>query len=256
MARSDILLRAPGALIGRIAARGALKQLPAAVCVSLARRALSASSPARAAAPVAHLGPFGLKNDYKNMARSNMEKPWRTELNPAWLLERAARIYPTNSAVIHEGREYNYKEMNERVLKFAAALKSMGLKKGDKVIFICPNTPSILEGHFAVPLAGGVIVTVNTRLKPEEIGYIVQHAEARFAIIDKDSAGLKDSMLKEWGVEKVIVDSDTGKPGCEYQDMLDKAEKRTWWSFEPLESEEELMSICYTSGTTGNPKGE
>lgn len=59
---------------------------------------------------VAELGPFGLKNDYTRMANSNRNKPWRTELNPAWVLERAARIWPNNTAVIHEGRSYTYKE--------------------------------------------------------------------------------------------------------------------------------------------------
>ena len=78
----------------------------------------------------------------------------------------------------------------------------------------------------------------------------MQHSGARFAILDKESAHLKDAMLNDWGVEKVIVDSDTGKPGCEFQDMLEKAEPKTWWDFEPLESEEELISLCYTSGTT------
>lgn len=132
----------------------------------------------------------------------------------------------------------------------------MGLKKGERVLFVCPNTPSILEGHFAVPLAGGVIVCVNTRLKPEEIGYIVQHCGARFAVLDKESASLKESMLSEWGVEKVIIDQDSGKVAeCEFSAMLDKAPKRTWWDFEPLEDEDEMIAICYTSGTTGNPKG-
>ena len=120
----------------------------------------------------------------------------------------------------------------------------MGLKKGDRVIFICPNSPAILEGHFAVPLAGGVIVTVNTRLKPEEIGYIVQHSGARFAIVDRELGHLKEAMLGEWGVEKVIVDQDTGKVGCEFQDMLDKAEPKTWYDFDMVEDEDELMSIC------------
>ncbi|KAI9023982.1 AMP-dependent synthetase and ligase [Hyaloraphidium curvatum] len=283
MATAKVLVANRSALLGRagnavasVSVNGALERFRTALLVTgtqavAASRDVTASptrirssarrfSVSRAvrqaeAAKVAELGPFGLKNDYSQIPQSLQSKPYRTELNPAWLLERAARIWPTNLAVVHEGRSYNYKEMNERVLRFASALRAMGLRKGDRVAYVCPNTPSILEGHFAVPLAGGVIICVNTRLKSEEISYIIKHSGARFAVVDKDLAHLKEEM-NEWGVERVIIDGDTGIVGQdEYATVLSEAEPRTWWSFDVLENEDELISLCYTSGTTGPPKG-
>ncbi|KXS09379.1 AMP-dependent synthetase and ligase [Gonapodya prolifera JEL478] len=178
-------------------------------------------------------------------------------MTPIHFLERTARIWPTKLAVVHGDRRYDYKEMDRRVRHFASALLDAGLKPGDRVAFICPNTPSILEGHFAVPLAGGVLICVNTRLKNPEVEYILKHAGARFAIIDRDSTHLA-SVATAAGVERVIIDHDTGSvETSDFEKWIEASPMRHWWSYPGwnLKDENDLMSICYTSGTTGNPKG-
>ncbi|KAJ3326117.1 hypothetical protein HDU93_002543, partial [Gonapodya sp. JEL0774] len=178
-------------------------------------------------------------------------KPWRTELTPIHFLERTARIWPTKLAVIHGDRRYDYAEMDRRVRHFASALIDAGLKPGDRVAFICPNTPSILEGHFAVPLAGGVLICVNTRLKNAEVAYIIKHSGARFAIIDRDSETFAPACL-ESGVERVIVDHDTGDAATsDFEKWIFASKEKHWWGYPGwnIKDEEDLI------GTTGNPKG-
>jgi fatty-acyl-CoA synthase len=85
----------------------------------------------------------------------------RTELNPLTFLERSVLLYPDKVAVVQEDRRYTYREFGERVNRLASALRSAGLQKGDRVAFICPNSPALLEGHYGVPAAGGVFVAIN-----------------------------------------------------------------------------------------------
>ena len=92
------------------------------------------------------------------------EKAYRTELTPVSFLRRSAAVFPDRVAVVQEDRRYTYREFDERVNRLASALRAAGLEKGDRVAFLCLNTPPMLEAHFAVPAAGMVLVAINTRL--------------------------------------------------------------------------------------------
>src|SRR5215211_8872328 len=108
------------------------------------------------------------------------DKVYRTDLTPVSFLRRSAYIYPDKTAVVHGDRRYSYREFEERVNRLAARLRTDGLQKHDRVAFLCPNIPAMLEAHFAVPAAGGILVAINTRLDAPEVGYILDHSGARF----------------------------------------------------------------------------
>src|SRR5262245_57215162 len=104
------------------------------------------------------------------------DKVYRTELTPLSFLSRSAYIYPDKVAIIHGERRYTYREFEERVHRLASRLRAAGLQKHDRVAFLAPNIPPMLEAHFGVPSAGGILVAINTRLSADEIGYILQHS--------------------------------------------------------------------------------
>ncbi|MEO7095351.1 MAG: AMP-binding protein, partial [Polyangiales bacterium] len=109
----------------------------------------------------------------------------RSELTPVAFLERTAYLHPGRIAVAHEdGRRITYGELEERCHRFANALRGRGLQHGDRVAVLSPNAPAILEAHYGVPLAGGVLVAINTRLAPAEIDLIVRHSGARILLVD------------------------------------------------------------------------
>jgi fatty-acyl-CoA synthase len=178
-------------------------------------------------------------------------KVYRTELTPISFLRRSAYVFPQKPAIIHGERRYTYAEFEERVNRLASALRAIGLRKGDRVAFLCPNIPAMLEAHFGVPAAGGVLVAINTRLSTDEIGYILTHSGSRFLFVDAELEALVKPLPLD-GVKVIRVD-DTGAAGDPYEDFLaagSPAPCPTW-----LEDEEETISINYTSGTTGRPKG-
>ncbi len=113
----------------------------------------------------------------------------RTELTPVSFLERSARVFPDRTAVVHGTRRYGYGELAARCRRLASALRAAGLARGDRVALLCPNTPAMLEAHFGVPLAGGVMVPINVRLAAPEIGYILGHSGARFLLVDAALTG-------------------------------------------------------------------
>jgi fatty-acyl-CoA synthase len=179
------------------------------------------------------------------------EKVYRTNFNPTSWLRRSAFVYPDKTAVVHGGRRYSYRQFEERVNRFAARLRADGLQKYDRVAFLCPNIPPMLEAHFAVPAAGGILVAINTRLNAVEIGYILQHSGASWLFVD-DELAPPIASLDTSGLTVVRI-LDTGAPGDPYEDFIAAG------SLEPvaswLESEEETIAINYTSGTTARPKG-
>ena len=111
---------------------------------------------------------------------------YRTELTPASFLTRSAYVFPQKTAVVHGSRRYSYAQLGERVHRLASALRGAGMKKHDRVAFLCPNIPAMLEAHFGVPAAGGILVAVNTRLGSDEIGYILKHSGSRFLFVDHE----------------------------------------------------------------------
>jgi len=173
---------------------------------------------------------------------------FRSELNPVDFLHRASYMYPDKVAVAGGKRRYSYRELAERSWRLANALRSAGLAKGDRVAALLFNSPAMLEAHFGVPAAGGILVAVNNRLSGAEVGYILQHSGARYLLVDAALEAHADVP----GVTVVRCDG-TGVPGDPYEDFLagaSPARPASW-----MEHEEETISINYTSGTTGRPKG-
>jgi fatty-acyl-CoA synthase len=175
----------------------------------------------------------------------------RSELSPVSFLRRSAYVFPDKTAVIHGSRRYTYSQFADRVNHLASQLRHGGLKKHDRVAFLCPNIPALLEAHFAVPAAGGVLVAINTRLNSEEIAYILDHSGARFLFIDAEFLPLV-STLDNPNIQVITV-ADTGMADDPYELFLQQAKDKTL-EMGP-EDENEPISINYTSGTTGRPKG-
>ena len=173
----------------------------------------------------------------------------RSELNPVSFLERSAFVYPDKVAVVHGDRRYTYREMQERVRRLGSALLDAGLEKGDRVAFIAPNIPALLEAHYGVPAAGGVLVAINYRLNAKEVGYILEHSGARFVFVDREFEQLVEGIELE---REVRID-DTGESDDPYEEFL--AEGSADPLPDVLQDESEPISINYTSGTTGRPKG-
>jgi fatty-acyl-CoA synthase len=166
-------------------------------------------------------------------------------LTPVSFLERTAAAFPGRVAVVDGDRRASWSELRDRVRRLAVALQQSGLETGDRVAFLAPNTAELLEAHYGVPAAGGVLVAINTRLTADEIAYILDHCGARFLVVDASLAQLVD----ERSVERVLV---CGEGGA-YEAFLGSAR-----AGEPevrLVSENDTISINYTSGTTGRPKG-
>jgi fatty-acyl-CoA synthase len=178
-------------------------------------------------------------------------EPYRTELTPVAFLRRSAYVFPDKTAVVHGARRYTYRQFEARANRLASALRALGLGKLDRVAIIAPNTPAMLEAHFGVPAAGLVLVPINTRLSSDEIGYILRHSGARVLLVDREFEGLIKPL--DLDALRVIRVDDTGAPGDPYEDFLAEGSPEPCSSW--LADEYETISINYTSGTTGRPKG-
>src|SRR6266567_7750916 len=178
-------------------------------------------------------------------------KVFRSELNPVDFLRRAAYMYPEKVAVVDGERRYSYRDLAERSWRLANALRSAGLGKGDRVATLLFNSAAMLEAHFGVPAAGGILVAVNHRLASAEVGYLLAHSGARYLLLDTELEAVA-APLELAGVTVIRCD-DTGGPGDPYEELLAGASPARPVSW--LEHEEETISINYTSGTTGRPKG-
>jgi len=179
-------------------------------------------------------------------------------LTPVNFISRAADVYDDKIAVIHGDKQYSYTEFYKRVNRLASALKKIGIKKGDKVAFICPNIPPMLEAHYAVPMIGAVLVSINIRLSSGEVAYIIDHSDAKAVFVDNEFAGVVTPVLNDLPDVKTFVnicDTSSDRPldGMEYEEFLATG------SDEPMvpdvDDEYQVMTINYTSGTTGRPKG-
>ncbi len=177
--------------------------------------------------------------------------PSRLELSPLGFLHRNARALGNRPAVVHGERRLNYAELEERCNRLASALREHGLERHDRVAILAPNTPALLEAHYGVPLAGGVLVAINSRLSSEEVEHIMGDSGARTLLVD---ARLKDVVepLSLDGVETIVIE-DTGEDDDPYEQLLAGGSPEAPESW--LEDESEPISINYTSGTTGQSKG-
>jgi fatty-acyl-CoA synthase len=175
-------------------------------------------------------------------------KAYRSELSPLSFLRRSARVFPDKVAVVHGERESTYRELGERVSRLASALGAAGVAPGDRVAFLAPNTPALLEAHFGVPAAGAVLVAINTRLSRSEVADILAHCGARILFCDHELVDLVEGL----DLDLVRID-DTGGADDPYERFL--ATGSPQHVDHPLSDEEDVISINYTSGTTGAPKG-
>ena len=163
-------------------------------------------------------------------------------------LRRSAYVFPEKTAVVHGERRYSYRAFEERVNRLGSALVAAGIASGDRVAFLCPNTPAMLEAHFAVPAIGAVLVPINTRLDAGEIRYIIEHSGTRLLFADHELVHLVDD-----AEVRVIRVDDTGDHADPYEAFLAGGSPE---QFElRVDDEEQTISINYTSGTTGRPKG-
>jgi fatty-acyl-CoA synthase len=191
-----------------------------------------------------------------------------TALTPLSFLERSARVFPNKTAVVYGKHWLNYRELAAEATRVAHALRASGIQPGDRVAYLMPNLPEMLVAQFAVPLAGGVLVSVNTRLSDEEIAYILNHSGAK--VLVTDSAFLPQvasAMLHVPTITEVVVfeDSEAGETADPAAVTLAGERFVRYGDFtlrgsnDPLDwaVEDELapISINYTSGTTGRPKG-
>ncbi len=177
-------------------------------------------------------------------------------LTPLEFLNRSNLVYPGKTAVIYKDKRYSYSQFYERVHRLAKALQNAGIKKGDKVAFICPNIPPMLEAHYGVPLIGAALVSINIRLSKDEISYIIDHSEAKIVFADSEFAQKVDpSRLPK--VKKFInICDETSElllDGPEYEEFLETESHQE--VHVEIDEEDQLLSINYTSGTTGRPKG-
>jgi fatty-acyl-CoA synthase len=181
-----------------------------------------------------------------------------TALTPLGFLARAAAIYPDKLAVIDGARRFTYREFHARCRRFADALRRRGIGLGDTVAVLAPNVPALLEAHYGVPMAGAVLNAMNYRLDARSIGFILGHGAAKLLIVDREFASLARAALGELGrqIPFVEIDDGSGSGGfgeMEYEAFLAEGDPAASW-FSPTD-EWSPITLNYTSGTTGNPKG-
>ncbi|MDP7628310.1 MAG: acyl--CoA ligase family protein [SAR202 cluster bacterium] len=181
------------------------------------------------------------------------------DLNPISFLDRSASVYPDKPAVSYGDTVYSYSQFYDRVNSLAGSLKAEGVERGDRVAFLVPNIPAMLEGHYGPLKIGAVLVAINIRLSAREISYILNHSGAKVLVFDSEFGdvinNIKDELPKVSRFVQVVdtVPKNTNIVGPEYEEFLafaPEGEHRI-----PLESEEDAIAINYTSGTTGMPKG-
>ncbi len=181
------------------------------------------------------------------------------DLNPLTLLDRSAFVYPGKTAVVYGSRRYTYLQFSDRVKRLAGALKSVGVEKGDRVAFLTPNGPPMLEGHYGPLYIGAILVAINYRLSSREIAYIINHSGATVLVFDSELAAivrdLKDDVPGVTTFVQVVDVAPKAEdiPGPEYESFLASSPEGVHRV--ELDSELETIAIDYTSGTTGQPKG-
>ena len=188
-----------------------------------------------------------------------------TALTPLSFLERSARVWPGKTAVVYGARRLTYRELAAEAQRVAGALQASGAGPGDRVAYLMPNLPEMLIAHFAVPLAGAVLVAVNTRLTAEEVAYILSHSGAKIVVVDAALLPTATAAAKDIeAVAELVIAEDaelepdgaelSGEPRLvSYSEFLARGTQEPLpWS---VTDELAPIAINYTSGTTGRPRG-
>lgn len=186
-------------------------------------------------------------------------------LTPLTFIRRSARTYPDHVAQIHGDVRYTWSETYERCRRLASALVQHGVGVGDTVSIMAPNVPAIFEAHFGVPMTGAVLNTLNTRLDADTLAFTLDHAETKVLITDREFSGIIDDALRKASASPLVIDIDDpaymgndGDRGIllgeqDYEAFLASGDPEYDW--QPPDNEWRAISLNYTSGTTGNPKG-
>ena len=183
-------------------------------------------------------------------------------LTPLTFLERAKDIYPNYEALVYENRSYTWSDVYRRCTKFASALEKIGIGLGDTVSVMAMNTPEIFEAHYSVPMTGAILNTINVRLDAKTVQYILEHSEAKVFIVDRQFHSVISKVMEQLKNKPIIIDiqddfadqSLLKKIGeHEYEDFLNTGDDNYIWK--RPKDEWQAISLNYTSGTTGNPKG-
>ncbi|MBV9278800.1 MAG: long-chain-fatty-acid--CoA ligase [Chloroflexi bacterium] len=192
---------------------------------------------------------------------------WRSELTPLAFLERSANVFRERTAVIDGDRRYSYAELGERVNRQACALRDAGVGRNDRVAILSANAPPMLEAHYGVPMAGAILVPINIRLSADEVAYILDHSGARLLLAGVEFAPLVAEVYRRLDRRPPTVWLSGQPDGAElpetagdgdvaYERFLQRGSPAPFpWSLDPDEGEDATISINYTSGTTGRPKG-
>lgn len=182
-------------------------------------------------------------------------------LTPLGFIQRAALIYPQRLAVVHGARRYTWSETYARSRRLASALRQHGIGRGDVVAVMAANTPEMCEAHFGVPMAGAILNTLNTRLDATALGYCLRHGEAKALITDREFAGPMGEALRQLSRDLLVIEIDDAlcvtagalAGAYEYEAFIEGGDPNFAW--EPPADEWNAISLNYTSGTTGDPKG-
>jgi len=180
-------------------------------------------------------------------------------LTPTDFLLRAGDVFRDRVGLVYGDRRWSWGEVAARCRRLASALVRRGIGRGDTVAILCPNTPAMLEAHFGIPMAGAVLNALNTRLDAATIAFILEHGEAKLFLVDRELAPLAGNAVARLARPPVLVEIvDPLAPGeptgwLDYEALLAEGDP----GFTPIEPTDEwdALSLCYTSGTTGNPKG-
>ena len=183
-------------------------------------------------------------------------------LTPLSFLDRIKDVYPDYEALIYQDRKYTWKQVYDRCIQFASALNKIGVGEGDVVSIMAANTPELFEAHYSVPMTGGVINTINTRLDVRTVAYILDHSDCKVFIVDRQFQKVASEALAQVDREITVIDIDDQHAGLgeipsvgklEYESFLLSGDEDFEW-VRPKD-EWQAISLSYTSGTTGNPKG-
>ena len=180
-------------------------------------------------------------------------------LSPLAFIERAARVYPNADSVIHDTMRYTWHQTYTRCRRLASALQQRGIGRGDTVAVMAPNIPAIFEAHYGVPMCGAVLNALNIRLDADTIAFILEHGQAQVLLTDTEFADTIRTALAKIKNKPLIIDiNDPAVAGehlgeCDYETFLSAGDPEFSWR--GPEYEWQAISLNYTSGTTGNPKG-
>ena len=201
---------------------------------------------------------FSIKNTA--FASLDMQGADTAPLSPIDFLTRAAHVFGDKAAIIYEDRRLDYRTVYQRCRRLASALQQSGIAPGHTVSVICPNVPEMIELHFAVPMTGAVLNTINTRLDAKLIASILDHGEAQLLFVDREYSDVVDAALSliDREIKLVAIDDANCRSGrllgqLDYEAFLATGDVDD--TLFDLQDETHPLSLSYTSGTTGDPKG-